>query len=356
MTSIRFEDVSKAFGSTVVVEKLDLTIREGEFFTFVGPSGCGKSTILHMIAGLEDPTRGTILFDDRPVNRLSPRERDVALVFQNYALYPHMTVFENIAFPLKMKKQQKRLIRQEVERVARLLGISDFLEKKPKELSGGQRQRVALGRAVIRRPRVFLMDEPLSNLDARLRIETRAELKLLHQRLGITTVYVTHDQSEAMGLSDRVAVLNKGRVQQCDAPQDVYGRPANIFVAGFIGIPSMNILQATVVSDNPFEIAIAGIRLRIAPENPTRKKRILIGVRPEDLKPERAGAGTAIEMIVSVVEPAGATLWVELVRDNMKIRAMAAPEFGLRPRDRCYLAISPDKMSLFDPDSGDRIG
>ncbi len=355
MTSIRFEDVTKAFGPTVVVEKLDLAIREGEFFTFVGPSGCGKSTVLHMIAGLESPTRGRILFDDRPVDLLSPRERDVALVFQNYALYPHMTVFENIGFPLKMKKQPRSVIGQEVHRVAQLLGIADFLAKKPKELSGGQRQRVALGRAIVRRPRVFLMDEPLSNLDARLRIEMRAELKLLHQKLGITTVYVTHDQSEAMGLSDRVAVLNKGRVQQCDAPQAVYGLPANTFVAAFIGIPSMNILPATVVSEHPFEIAFGGIRLKLRRESPTQKKAVFLGIRPEDLIPERSGTEKSIEMTVSVVEPAGAVTWVELARGELKLRTVARPDLGLRPRERCYLALPVNKICLFDADSGERL-
>src|SRR4030067_2907641 len=215
MAKIRFENVKKGFNDVVVVKDLSLTINAGEFFTFVGPSGCGKSTLLNMIAGLEPVAEGKIYFDDVLVNDLSPKERDVAMVFQSYALYPHMTVYENMAFPLQMKKAEKDIIDNEVRKAAALLGLEELLKRRPKELSGGQRQRVALGRAIIRRPKVFLMDDPLSNLDARLRIEMRAELKRLHQELKITTVYVTHDQAEAMSLSERVAVLHQGEIQQC---------------------------------------------------------------------------------------------------------------------------------------------
>lgn len=353
MTTIRFENTTKNFGAANVISSLNLEIGSGEFFTFVGPSGCGKSTILNMLAGLEQPSRGTIFFDDRPVNALSPRDRDIALVFQNYALYPHMTAFENIAFPLRMKKERKSEISGKVERVAQLLGIAALLGRRPKELSGGQRQRVALARAIVRRPRVFLMDEPLSNLDARLRIEMRGELKRLHQELGITTVYVTHDQSEALGLSDRVAVLEKGAVQQCDAPLTVYRSPANVFVAGFIGIPPMNIHPGTLRS--PREIEIEGTVFPLSPDIAAAQQNVLVGVRPEDLPAGREGSAEAVEMQVSVSEPAGAQVWVELNRDNLHLTAMARPEDDLKAGERCYVTMQAGRISLFDPNTGIRL-
>jgi len=254
MAEVRFEKVGKTYRDIRVIHGLNLTIQDGEFFTFVGPSGCGKSTVLNLIAGLVPVTEGNIYFDDTLVNENSPKERDVAMVFQSYALYPHMTVYRNIAFPLTMKKMHKKKIDEEVQRVAALLGLEQLLQRKPKELSGGQRQRVALGRAIIRKPKVFLMDEPLSNLDARLRIEMRAELKKLHHELNITTVYVTHDQSEALSLSERIAVLSDGAIQQCGTPQEVYLKPANTFVAGFIGSPPMNFMKATVKQASPLEV------------------------------------------------------------------------------------------------------
>lgn len=355
MTTIRFENIVKAFGATIVIKKLDLTINDGEFFTFVGPSGCGKSTILNLIAGLESPSHGDILFNEKRVNRLSPKERDIALVFQNYALYPHMTVYENMAFPLKMKKESKSVIDEEVNRVAGLLGISDFLGKMPRELSGGQRQRVALGRAIIRRPKVFLMDEPLSNLDARLRIEMRAELKRLHQKLGITTIYVTHDQSEAMGLSDRVAILNEGEIQQCAAPGTVYRYPANAFVAGFIGIPAMNILRCTALRKQPLEVECEGIIISPSVERAPSAQNVMIGIRPEDLIAEHAGKEGSIEMTVSVVESAGSINWVELVWKDVRITAISKPDEDLRPGDRCYVTFPAERISVFDIPSGTRL-
>jgi multiple sugar transport system ATP-binding protein len=355
MTSIRFENITKTFGEAAVIKGLDLAVRDGEFFTFVGPSGCGKSTILHLIAGLESPSGGQIFFDEKPVNRLAPKERDIALVFQNYALYPHMTVFDNIAFPLTMKKKSKSVIADEVNRVAGLLGIADVLPKKPKELSGGQRQRVALGRAIIRRPKVFLMDEPLSNLDARLRVEMRAELKRLHREFGITTVYVTHDQSEAMGLSDRLAVLQNGIVQQCDRPSRVYRYPANIFVAGFIGIPAMNILPATIRRKQPLEIELSGQIFSTSMLHLPVSESILAGIRPEDLLAQRTRQEGGLVMTVSVTEPAGSITWVELEGKDLKLRAIAKPEEDLRPGERCYLSIPPDRISLFDAQTGARL-
>ena len=281
MATIRFQNITKIFGKTEVVKPLNLAIEQGEFFTFVGPSGCGKSTILHMIAGLEPPSTGSILFDDVPVNGLDPGKRDIALVFQNYALYPHMTVFENIAFPLKMRGERKDAINEEVNRIARLLGIDELLSRKPGELSGGQRQRVALGRSLVRKPKVFLMDEPLSNLDARLRMEMRAELKRLHEEFKITTIYVTHDQSEAIALSDRMAVLNRGTLEQCDVPLAVYRRPANIFVAEFIGMPAMNILPARIIQERPLQVDLNGLVLKPPGEIQVGRQDVLLGVRPE---------------------------------------------------------------------------
>src|SRR5512144_698453 len=283
MTGIRFENITKTFGSISVIKDLSLTIHDGEFFTFVGPSGCGKSTILNMIAGLEDVTGGSLLFDDRVVNGLSPKDRDVAMVFQSYALYPHMSVYENIAFPLRMKKEMKEVIDKEVRRVASILGIAGFLLRKPRELSGGQRPRVALARAIVRRPKVFLMDEPLSSLDARLRMETRAELKKLHRELEITTIYVTHDQAEALGLSDRIAVLKDGVVQQVGTPQEVYANPENMFVGGFIGSPPMNFIPCRVLKKAPLEIDCFGLLIRPHTEHAPAGGELLAGVRPDDV-------------------------------------------------------------------------
>ncbi|OGW40820.1 MAG: hypothetical protein A2010_13305 [Nitrospirae bacterium GWD2_57_9] len=355
MTTIRFERITKAFGTTEVIKSLDLEISSGEFFTFVGPSGCGKSTLLHMIAGLDAPSSGLILFDGKPVNDLSPQARDIALVFQNYALYPHLTAFENIAFPLRMKKAARNVIEDEVNRVAGLLGISASLGKKPKELSGGQRQRVALGRAIVRRPKVFLMDEPLSNLDARLRLEMRTELLRLHRELGITTVYVTHDQSEAMSLSDRVAVLNRGELQQCDRPLAVYRRPANVFVAGFIGVPAMNLFPARVTGKRPLAVAWAGITLSPPAEHFPPAEDVLIGMRPEDVIAGRSPDPAALEMTVELAEPSGPITWLELAGRGLKLAALSRPEEELVPGDRCYVKIMPEKIALFDPSSGRRL-
>ncbi len=355
MTQIRLENVTKSFGSTTVIKGLDLTINEGEFFAFVGPSGCGKSTILNMIAGLETISSGSIFFDDRLVNQSSPKERDVAMVFQSYALYPHMTVYENIAFPLRMQKAGRDLIDSEVRRIAGFLGLEDLLGRKPKELSGGQRQRVALGRAIVRKPKVFLMDEPLSNLDARLRIEMRAELKRLHQELGITTVYVTHDQGEAMGLSDRIAVLNKGEVQQCDTPRTVYQKPVNSFVGGFIGSPPMNFLRCGVKQGKPLIADCSGVFWslpgNVLPDTPE----VLVGIRPEDILVESVKRDNSIAVIVSVIEPAGAFNWVNVSWKGIKLTAMSRPDDEIRPRTQAYLTISPDTMSAFDATSGARL-
>ncbi len=355
MTRIRLENITKTFDSVTVIEGLTITIEDGEFFTFVGPSGCGKSTILNMIAGLEAPTDGLIFFDERMVNGRSPKERDVAMVFQSYALYPHMTVRGNIAFPLVMRKERKEIIEAEVFRVAGLLGLGDLLEKKPKELSGGQRQRVALGRAIVRKPKVFLMDEPLSNLDARLRIDMRAELKKLHHALGITTVYVTHDQSEAMGLSDRIAVLNKGQVQQCEVPRTVYRNPANTFVAGFIGSPAMNLVPVEVQGREPLRVRFLGVVVTTEAVHAPALQEIIAGVRPEDIRVTSQKSEGAAKGMVSVVEPAGPLQWVDVTVAGRAVKGFAGPEEELRPGSRAFVHVRPDSVVLFDAATGARL-
>jgi multiple sugar transport system ATP-binding protein len=274
------------------------------------------------------------------------------MVFQSYALYPHMTVSENIAFPLRMKQEKKGVIVREVGRVAALLGIEGLLGRKPKELSGGQRQRVALGRAIVRKPRIFLMDEPLSNLDARLRVETRAELKRLHRELGITTVYVTHDQAEAMGLSDRLAVLHEGRAQQIDAPQEIYQKPANLFVAGFIGSPPMNFIRCAVRNARPLEVDCLGMTFKSHIELTPAGGEVIIGIRPEDVRVTTEKPEQGVEVTLSVIEPAGSFTWVDGVTGGVKIKGFAKEAEALYPGGVAYLEIQKDKIVLFDPATG----
>lgn len=343
MASIAFEDVSKRFGPVTVLERLNLTIDEGEFFTFVGPSGCGKSTILSLIAGLEKPTTGSIRFDDQPVVHLASKDRDVAMVFQSYALYPHMSVAENIAFPLKLRGMGAQEIRAAVAEVAARLGLDALLERRPRELSGGQRQRVALGRALVRRPRVFLLDEPLSNLDARLRLEMRAELKRLHAEYCITTIYVTHDQEEAMVLSDRVAVLNAGRIVQCGPPLEIYEDPADLFVANFIGSPPINVLDARDFPKLPLPVGLS-------PND------VLVGLRPADIRVSSVAHAEALAAEVQLLEPTGDALWVvgRLGGNGQQImgRALAEPPM---PGHTGYFAYAPDALFLFERESGRRV-
>jgi len=343
MAAIEFDGVSKRFGQVTVLEDLRLTIEEGEFFTFVGPSGCGKSTTLSLIAGLERPTSGRIRFDGEPVDHLAPRDRDVAMVFQSYALYPHMSVAENIGFPLKLRGAAPREIDDAVAEVARRLGIETLLARRPRELSGGQRQRVALGRALVRRPRVFLLDEPLSNLDARLRLEMRAELKRLHGEYGITTVYVTHDQEEAMALSDRVAVLNAGRVEQCGPPLELYHAPANTFVAGFVGSPPMNFLDARLVPDLelPRDVAL---------------DEVIVGVRPTDVRvTEASDDPRALDARVLLAEPTGDDVWVVGLLEGERIVGRALPSAVPVPGGIARFAFARERLHLFDRASGRRI-
>jgi multiple sugar transport system ATP-binding protein len=354
MAEIRFVNILKKYGDVTVIPGLDLTIGDGEFFTFVGPSGCGKSTLLGIIAGLEPVTGGDLYFDDLRVNDLSPRDRDIAMVFQSYALYPHMTVYDNMAFPLRMKKQPQGEIDVEVRRVAELLGLEELLKRKPRQLSGGQRQRVALGRAIIRRPKVFLMDEPLSNLDARLRIDMREELKGLHQELGITTIYVTHEQAEAMSLSDRIAVIHKGVIQQCAPPSDVYLFPSNIFVAGFMGGLPIDLMPARVVSAAPLEVDCNGFRFRPdLAEVPTGK--LIVGVRPEDLEVSPEPGENPVEILVSLIEPAGSFLWIDFVWNGTKGKGRSEVGVNLRGGQKAWISFPVRKALVFDETTGRRL-
>jgi multiple sugar transport system ATP-binding protein len=346
MAEITFSQIEKRFKDVRVINRLNLTIADQEFFTFVGPSGCGKSTVLNMVAGLEPVSAGTIAFDGQVINTLPPGERDVAMVFQSYALYPHMTVRDNIAFPLKVKKFASETINVEIARMARLLGLEHLLSRLPKELSGGQRQRVALGRAIVRKPRVFLMDEPLSNLDARLRVEMRAELKKLHQTFPITTVYVTHDQEEAMTLSDRVAVLYEGEIHQCAHPLEVYSKPATLFVANFMGSPPMNVIDGDLVRGLPF---LASLMHGLG------SQRFALGIRPADIRVGPAEGGCALEGDVVFTEATGSETWVDGMWRGVPIRGKASPGYGAAPAKPASFNFSLENVHLFDKQSGKRI-
>jgi len=350
MAEVRLERIEKRFGATEVLSGIDLTIGDGELFTLVGPSGCGKSTLLHLIAGLEEPSGGEIYFNGKPVSHLAPKERDVAMVFQSYALYPHMSVCENLAFPLRMRKQPPEEIDREVRRVAEMLGLAEVMARKPSELSGGQRQRVALGRAIVRRPKAFLLDEPLSNLDAQLRIETRAELKRLHQRLGATMIYVTHDQAEAMTLSDRMAVLQHGKIQQCGAPLEIYHRPANLFVARFIGSPPINLLTLGEMGAN----LLSGGMLKQV-QAAARSDQVILGVRPEDLQVVRAMRAAGFEARVSLVEPMGSETWLDLVWGEERLRARVAADVTVQAGEQVTVRFDEQKAHFFDGETGARL-
>ena len=311
MAEITLDGITKTYNDgTTAVSNLDLGIADGEFMVLVGPSGCGKTTALRMVAGLEDITEGTVSIGDRVVNHVPPKDRDVAMVFQNYALYPHMSVYDNMAFGLKLQKKPKDEIDRRVGEAARILGLEELLKKKPRHLSGGQRQRVAMGRAIVREPQAFLMDEPLSNLDAKLRVQMRAEIAKIQRDLGVTTLYVTHDQTEAMTMGDRVAVIKKGLLQQADPPQTLYERPVNLFVAGFIGSPAMNMAEAEIVRTNGmWFVQFGGHRLRVDDEvleaRPALKgyegNRLVVGIRPEDMEDASLVAGAAEDRRIAAV-------------------------------------------------------
>ena len=381
MSEIRLEKVGKVYeGDVRAVDDVSLTIASGEFMVLVGPSGCGKSTLLRMIAGLEEVTEGDIWIGDREVARLAPRDRDIAMVFQNYALYPHLTVAKNLGYGLKVRKTPKDEIDRRVRAVAGMLGLDELLNRRPGALSGGQRQRVAMGRAIVREPAAFLMDEPLSNLDAKLRVDMRAELARLHERLGVTTIYVTHDQVEAMTLGTRVAVMRDGTVQQVDTPQELYREPRNLFVAAFIGSPSMNLVDATLTDD---AVLFAGFRVPLADgRRPTEVSAdtVVLGIRPQDFDDARTADPSlpVIEVDVAVVEELGSATHVlftieappvdvESVRaasdDRERATLLATDRRALftaevaegtqvRPGERLRLALNPSKLHFFDPASG----
>ena len=385
MAEIEFQDVAKVYpDGTRAVDALDLHIEDGEFMVFVGPSGCGKTTALRMVAGLEEVSEGAILIGDRVVNNISPKDRDIAMVFQTYALYPHMTVEENLAFGLRLRKLTKTEIGRRVHAAATTLGLEEFLQRKPRALSGGQRQRVAMGRAIVREPQAYLMDEPLSNLDAKLRVQMRAEIHKLQRELGVTTIYVTHDQTEAMTMGDRVAVMQSGHLQQVDNPERLYARPANQFVAGFIGSPAMNMTEARLSrTDDDVVVDFGALRLlvdaELVAERPALSeydgKKVILGIRPEDFEdaaftpdspPERSvdvvtglrealGSEVLVHFSVATTSTSapGASEFIESVGDEGTIFvARVHPQTKAREGEPLRLVVNTRRLHFFDPDTG----
>jgi multiple sugar transport system ATP-binding protein len=397
MSTIKLEHVTKVYpNGAEAVTDLNLEVEDGEFTILVGPSGCGKTTALRMVAGLEEITEGTIEIGERVVNELSPRDRDIAMVFQNYALYPHMTVAQNIGFALRLRKMPKEEMQSKVREAAEILGLTEHLNRKPAQLSGGQRQRVAMGRAIVREPAAFLMDEPLSNLDAKLRVQMRAEVSRIQRRVGVATLYVTHDQTEAMTMGDKVAVMRAGRLQQIDAPQTLYDKPANLFVAAFIGSPAMNLYQASI-DEQGHALRLGNQQLDLPERLRTersigsyRGKEVVVGIRPEDLTDAAVagedGAGRSLEGTVDLVEALGAEKLVHFDVDANRLEstdarigigeedeteglgsgeiagAMSAgvarvpPSSELRPDQKAVFLVDTERMHLFDPESGEAIG
>ena len=374
MASLSLRNVYKKYpGGVVAVSDFNLEIKDKEFIILVGPSGCGKSTTLRMVAGLEEISEGEILIGDRVVNDVAPKDRDIAMVFQNYALYPHMTVFDNMAFGLKLRKTPKDEIKRRVEEAARILDISHLLERKPKALSGGQRQRVALGRAIVREPKVFLLDEPLSNLDAKLRAQMRTEISKLHLKLGTTFIYVTHDQTEAMTMGTRIVVMKDGLIQQVDTPQNLYLYPGNLFVAGFIGSPQMNFIEAKLLKEgDDFLVEFgtedtktrAGVKYKIKLPASKNKdgvldeyvgKEVIMGIRPEDVHNEddliAAYKDGIVEADVEVTELMGAETYLYMNCEEQTINARVSPTNTARPGDRIKITLEPEKIHLFDKDT-----
>ncbi|MTI81086.1 MAG: sn-glycerol-3-phosphate ABC transporter ATP-binding protein UgpC [Firmicutes bacterium] len=360
MATVSFKNVCKNFGDQEVVKNLNLEIEDQEFIVLVGPSGCGKSTSLRMLAGLEEITSGDILIGDTKVNDMEPKDRDIAMVFQNYALYPHMNVYDNMAFGLKLRKHSASEIERQVNEAATILGIEHLLERKPKELSGGQRQRVAIGRAIVREPKVFLMDEPLSNLDAKLRVQMRAELAKLHQKLKTTCIYVTHDQTEAMTMGDRIVVMKDGVVQQVASPSELYNSPNNIFVAGFIGSPAMNFIdckvkqhngQTYLVNEDGFSYLIDN---QLADYN---DKEVVFGIRPEDISYDTTDTPkeNCQQVRVDVVENLGAEtlLYVSFGEQSVVCRFMGAPKHSVG--NNINIALNPNRYYIFDKETGNSL-
>ena len=357
MATVTFDHVTKKYGDVIAVNDFNLEIADGEFMVFVGPSGCGKTTSLRMIAGLEDISEGEVKIADRVVNDVPPKDRDIAMVFQSYALYPHMTIRDNLAFGLKLRHVPKVQIEARVKEAAAILDLSRYLDRKPRELSGGQRQRVALGRAIVREPAVFLMDEPLSNLDAKLRVETRANILRLHQRLNTTFVYVTHDQIEAMTMGTRIAVMNEGRLQQVGTPQELYDRPINRFVAGFIGSPAMN-FGTVEVSGTPDKLELLGTNIRVPLPPQFREsvgavgRQLIAGFRPEHLVlGPLSGATATVNARAEVVEYLGNEELIHASGAGRDIVALVDSSYRVRPGDMLELRIPLERVQLFDPDT-----
>ena len=348
MASVSFKDIEKSFGSTKVIHGIGFDIKDGEFMVLVGPSGCGKSTLLRMLAGLEEISAGTIAIDSKVVNDVESKDRDIAMVFQSYALYPHMTVRDNMGFSLRLRKERRQLIDERVTTAAKILNLEAYLQRYPRELSGGQRQRVAMGRAIVRDPKVFLFDEPLSNLDAKLRVAMRAEIKALHQRLKTTTVYVTHDQVEAMTMADRIAVMNEGRIEQLGAPLELYDRPANLFVAQFIGSPAMNVFDGTLKNG---AIEALGARWPAPQNRGSDGQAVRYGIRPEHLQLGREG----VPAEVVVVEPMGHETELLVRINDIDLIVVMQGRSAHAPGERIFLAPQAANAHLFDAASGRRI-
>jgi multiple sugar transport system ATP-binding protein len=349
MARVLLEGVAKEFGGALAVDRLDLDVRDRELLALLGPSGCGKSTVLNIVAGLESPSAGEVTIGERRVTQLEPNERDVAMVFQSYALYPHKTVFDNVAFPLKLRRVPRDEIGPKVRDVAVRLGIQDLLGRRPSELSGGQRQRVALGRALVRRPSVFLLDEPLSNLDAQLRTEMRAEIKRLHAEFATTTLYVTHDQTEAMTLADRVAVLKAGKLQQLGSPDEIYRLPANRFVAGFVGNPGMSFVPGRIEAGR---VRLPGLELELALPSDAAQRDVLVGIRPEDVE---VGGSDGTRGEVYAVEPLGAEALVVFLWGGARVTARAPASFRAAAGEPLGFRLARERLLLFDPESGARL-
>jgi len=366
MAKVVLKNITKRFGKVMVVNDVNLEIADGEFMVFVGPSGCGKTTTLRMIAGLEEITEGEVYIGDQSVNNLPPKDRNIAMVFQNYAIYPHMKVSGNLAFGLKMRKVPKQKWDQAIKEAAEILGIQNLLDRKPSQLSGGQRQRVALGRAIVRNPEVFLFDEPLSNLDAKLRVQMRTELKKLHERIRTTAIYVTHDQVEAMTMGDRIMAMNDGEVQQVGSPLELYNRPANLFVAGFIGSPAMNFIPCRLVGKGTslsidtgdFEITLPdpiASKARAAKDRET-----IFGVRPEDLREIISGQTPSIDIPtirakVNVIEPLGKEISLDITTGAHSMTALLGADTKAKPHHNIDLSVNMEKIHLFTKDGGEAI-
>jgi multiple sugar transport system ATP-binding protein len=357
MGNVTFKGVTKSFGKVTALQDLNLAIMEGEFVSLLGPSGSGKTTTLNLLAGLLPMDEGEIAIDGRVVNDLSPDKRDIAMVFQNYALYPHMTVFENLAFPLRARgrRQAEAQIRKQIETVAAMLGVGDLLSRYPRELSGGQQQRVALGRAMVRDPKVFLLDEPLSNLDARLRIRMRQDIKALHARIGSTIVYVTHDQAEAMTLSTRIAVFSKGKLQQFAPPAEIYNNPANLFVAGFVGEREINLFDGKVEPvSGGLSLDIGGVHLPLGPQEGLTNlagRRLKVGIRPEGLEPETIGGPGRLAGTIALTELIGPDQILKVKVGDISLDCRADPRLGFAVGDLVHLRPRQEEIHLFDPDT-----